>query len=39
VDFEQCLDGRGPGGIAQVKANGLIAAAFEHWDSRVSDPS
>jgi hypothetical protein len=22
VDFERCLDGRGPGGIAQVKRTG-----------------
>jgi conjugative relaxase-like TrwC/TraI family protein len=29
----------GAGGIAQIKANGLIAAAFEHWDSRVGDPN
>ena len=25
--------------IAQVKANGLIGAAFEHWDSRAGDPN
>jgi conjugative relaxase-like TrwC/TraI family protein len=25
-------------GIAQVKASGLIGAAFEHWDSRAGDP-
>jgi conjugative relaxase-like TrwC/TraI family protein len=29
----------GAGGIAQLKANGLIAAAFEHWDSRAGDPN
>jgi conjugative relaxase-like TrwC/TraI family protein len=29
----------GHGGIAQVKANGLIGAAFEHWDSRAGDPN
>jgi conjugative relaxase-like TrwC/TraI family protein len=28
----------GHGGIAQVKASGLIGAAFEHWDSRAGDP-
>ncbi len=27
----------GAGGIAQVKTNGLMAAAFEHWDSRAGD--
>jgi conjugative relaxase-like TrwC/TraI family protein len=26
-------------GIAQVKASGLIGAAFEHWDSRAGDPN
>jgi conjugative relaxase-like TrwC/TraI family protein len=29
----------GHGGIAQVETNGLIAAAFEHHDSRASDPN
>jgi conjugative relaxase-like TrwC/TraI family protein len=29
----------GPGGIAQIETNGLIAAAFEHWDSRAGDPN
>ena len=29
----------GAGGIAQVATNGLIAAAFEHWDSRAGDPN
>ena len=29
----------GAGGIAQVETNGLIAAAFEHWDSRAGDPN
>jgi hypothetical protein len=29
----------GHGGIAQVETNGLIAAAFEHWDSRAGDPN
>jgi hypothetical protein len=29
----------GAGGIAQLKTNGLIAAAFEHWDSRAGDPN
>lgn len=25
-------------GVAQLKAEGLIAAAFDHWDSRSGDP-
>ncbi|MCW2929128.1 MAG: TrwC relaxase [Actinomycetia bacterium] len=29
----------GAGGIAQVKTNGPMAAAFEHWDSRAGDPN
>jgi conjugative relaxase-like TrwC/TraI family protein len=29
----------GTGGIAQIETNGLIAAAFEHWDSRAGDPN
>jgi conjugative relaxase-like TrwC/TraI family protein len=29
----------GTGGIAQVETKGLIAAAFEHWDSRAGDPN
>ena len=29
----------GTGGIAQIDTKGLIAAAFEHWDSRDGDPN
>jgi conjugative relaxase-like TrwC/TraI family protein len=29
----------GAGGVAQIATNGLIAAAFEHWDSRAGDPN
>jgi conjugative relaxase-like TrwC/TraI family protein len=29
----------GTGGIAQIRANGLIAAAFDHYDSRAGDPN
>lgn len=29
----------GAGGIAQIATNGLIAAEFEHWDSRAGDPN
>lgn len=28
----------GDGAVAQVAVNGLIAAAFDHWDSRAGDP-
>jgi len=29
----------GHGGVAQIETDGLIAAAFEHWDSRAGDPN
>jgi conjugative relaxase-like TrwC/TraI family protein len=29
----------GTDGIAQIPAKGLIAAEFEHWDSRAGDPN
>jgi conjugative relaxase-like TrwC/TraI family protein len=29
----------GAGGIAQINTNGLMAAAFEHWESRAGDPN
>ena len=29
----------GTGGIAQIPTRGLVAAAFEHWDSRAGDPN
>jgi conjugative relaxase-like TrwC/TraI family protein len=29
----------GSGGVAQVETNGLVAAAFEHRDSRAGDPN
>jgi conjugative relaxase-like TrwC/TraI family protein len=29
----------GTGGIAQMPTRGLIAAEFEHWDSRAGDPN
>lgn len=28
----------GVGGVAQIETNGLIAAAFDHFDSRAGDP-
>jgi conjugative relaxase-like TrwC/TraI family protein len=29
----------GAGGVAQIATNGLIAAAFDHYDSRAGDPN
>jgi conjugative relaxase-like TrwC/TraI family protein len=29
----------GTGGLAQIETNGLIAAAFDHYDSRAGDPN
>lgn len=29
----------GTNGVAQVETNGVIAAAFDHWDSRDNDPN
>ncbi|MEV6987512.1 MobF family relaxase [Sphaerisporangium sp. NPDC051017] len=29
----------GKGGIAQIQTNGLIAAVFDHYDSRAGDPN
>ncbi|NMW81898.1 relaxase domain-containing protein [Mobiluncus mulieris] len=29
---------RGKGGVEQVKTGGLIAAGFDHWDTREGDP-
>nr|WP_122823850.1 MobF family relaxase [Georgenia faecalis] len=29
----------GTNGVAQVEVNGVIAAAFDHWDSRENDPN
>ncbi|WP_424534238.1 MobF family relaxase [Sphaerisporangium viridialbum] len=29
----------GKGGIAQIETNGLIAAVFDHYDSRAGDPN
>lgn len=29
---------RGAGGVEQVKTGGLVAAGFDHWDTREGDP-
>jgi conjugative relaxase-like TrwC/TraI family protein len=29
----------GSGGVAQIETSGLVAAAFEHWDSGAGDPN
>lgn len=28
----------GSGGVAQIEVTGMVAAAFDHWDSREGDP-
>jgi conjugative relaxase-like TrwC/TraI family protein len=38
VEEHAALTRTGQGGIAQIETNGLIAAVFEHWDSRAGDP-
>ena len=39
VEQHAALTRTGRGGIAQIETNGLIAASFEHWDSRAGDPN
>ena len=39
VEEHAALTRTGRGGIAQIQTSGLIAAAFEHWDSRAGDPN
>jgi conjugative relaxase-like TrwC/TraI family protein len=39
LEEHAALTRTGRGGIAQVETNGLVAAAFEHWDSRAGDPN
>jgi conjugative relaxase-like TrwC/TraI family protein len=39
VEEHAALTRTGRGGIAQIQTGGLIAAAFEHWDSRAGDPN
>ncbi|MDV6305480.1 MobF family relaxase [Rhodococcus cerastii] len=39
LEEHACFTRLGNGGIAQVDANGLIAAAFTHRDSRAGDPN
>ena len=39
VEEHAALTRTGSGGLAQIETNGLIAAAFEHWDSRAGDPN
>ena len=29
----------GAGGIRQIRTRGMVAAAFDHWDSRAGDPN
>lgn len=39
LEQHAALTRTGRGGIAQIETNGLIAAVFEHRDSRVGDPN
>jgi len=39
IEDHAALTRTGTGGVAQVETGGLIAAAFEHWDSRAGDPN
>jgi conjugative relaxase-like TrwC/TraI family protein len=38
LEREACWTRSGPGGVVQVRGQGLIAAAFEHRSSRAGDP-
>ena len=39
VEEHAALTRTGRGGVAQIETEGLIGAAFEHWDSRAGDPN
>ena len=39
IETEACFARMGANGIAQVNTTGLIAAAFDHRDSRAGDPN
>lgn len=39
IEQQACFARMGAGGIAQVDTTGLIAAAFDHRDSRAGDPN
>ncbi|MGP4112329.1 MobF family relaxase [Streptomyces sp. 4N509B] len=38
LEREACWSRSGPGGVVQVRGQGLIAAGFEHRSSRAGDP-
>ena len=38
MEREVAFTRTGAGGVAQLDTRGLIAAAFDHWDSRAGDP-
>ncbi|TCO37617.1 conjugative relaxase-like TrwC/TraI family protein [Kribbella antiqua] len=38
IEQHAALTRTGHGGIAQINTRGLIAAAFDHWDTRSGDP-
>src|SRR5699024_5759313 len=39
VEKEAGVTRTGAGGVAQIETNGLMAAAFDHADSRTGDPN
>lgn len=39
IETEACFARMGAGGVAQVNTTGMIAAAFDHRDSRAGDPN
>src|SRR6478735_2332361 len=38
IEAEAAFTRMGTHGVRRVRANGLVAAAFDHWDSRRGDP-
>jgi conjugative relaxase-like TrwC/TraI family protein len=38
MEREAAFTRTGAGGVAQLDTRGLIAAAFDHWDTRAGDP-
>jgi hypothetical protein len=39
LEDHAALTRTGTDGVAQIATKGLIAAEFEHWDSRAGDPN
>jgi conjugative relaxase-like TrwC/TraI family protein len=38
IEQQAAFTRTGDGGIAQINTRGVIATAFDHWDSRSGDP-